>query len=127
MYEEFVKWLDSVLDENMPFKGAKGICFNLYEEGDDEWSVQLVATSRFDMDDDDWACDEIFSTEENLYIWKEKAKWEDIQSEASGWVMEYLESGKHAEEFKPFEGLGVGFVDGDITLFLHDSEKNTIA
>lgn len=122
MYEEFAKWLDAVLDENLPFEGAKGLCFNLYEEGDNEWSVQLVAAERFDMDDDDWACDEVFSTGENLFIWNEEASWEDIQSEASGWVMEYINYGKYVKELQSFEGLGIGFIDGDITYFMHEEE-----
>ncbi len=122
MYEEFVKWLDSILDRELPFKDAKGICFNLYEEGDDEWSVQLVATSRFDAEDDDWACDELYSSGENLYIWKKQAEWEDIHSEASGWVLEYINHGKHADALQNYEGMGIGFVDGDITLFLHEEK-----
>ena len=35
----------------------KAINFNLYEDTDNKWSVELVGTFSFDRDNDDWACD----------------------------------------------------------------------
>lgn len=113
MYEEFEKWLDKVLDKNLPFE-AVGINFNLYEETDLHWSVQLVATKWFDPEDEDWVCDEVFTTGEDLYSWQQDTGWETVLELAKEWVDKYLEHGKHAADLKNYIAVGVGFVDGDV-------------
>lgn len=35
--------------------------FNLYENGNNQWSMELVGTSNFDAEYSDWACDEVFA------------------------------------------------------------------
>ena len=40
MYIEFEKWLNNILEENMPIPGA-AINFNLYEEADLYWSIKM--------------------------------------------------------------------------------------
>lgn len=115
MYAEFEKWLDKVLDENMPLDG-KAVCFNLYEEEDNEWSAQLITASYFDETDDDWCCDEVFTTGEDLYFWKQDGNWEKVLNTACDAVLQYLEEGKYAEEFKTFEAVATGFVDGDLEI-----------
>ena len=47
MYKAFEKWLNGVLDENVPLSGV-AINFNLYEETDSHWSIQLICASYFD-------------------------------------------------------------------------------
>lgn len=120
MYEEFEKWLNRILDENLPLE-AVGINFNLYEETDSSWSIQLVATERFDPEDEDWVCDEVFTTGEDLYSWQQEDGWETILEFAKEWVQKYLEQGKYSESLKGYEGVGVGFVDGDVWV-MHQKE-----
>ena len=52
MYIEFEKWLNNILEENMPIPGA-AINFNLYEEADLYWSIQLICASYFDEEDEE--------------------------------------------------------------------------
>lgn len=52
MYDEFAKWLDRILDENMPLPGV-AINFNIYEEVDLHWSIQLISSTYFDEEDED--------------------------------------------------------------------------
>ena len=33
----------------------KSIIFNLYEDTDNKWSIELVGTFSFNKDNDDWA------------------------------------------------------------------------
>ena len=33
----------------------KAIIFNLYEDTDNKWSIELVGTFSFNTDNDDWA------------------------------------------------------------------------
>ena len=67
--DEFAKWLDRILDENMPLPGV-AINFNIYEEVDLHWSIQLISSTYFDEEDEDWNCYEEFTTGEDLYEWQ---------------------------------------------------------
>ena len=90
MYDEFAKWLDRILDENMPLPGV-AINFNIYEEVDLHWSIQLISSTYFDEEDEDWNCYEEFTTGEDLYEWQ-------------------------PEKLKKYEAVAAGFVDGDVEI-----------
>jgi len=123
MYEEFTEWLDNVLDNSLPIEGA-AVNFNIYEEGDDEWSIQIIVAGHYDPEDMDWACDEAFTSEEDIYVWKQETSWEEVVVTANEWITKYLESGKHAEALKSYEAVGAGFIDGVIEiLYPVDSEE----
>ena len=71
-YNNFTSWLDEILKNPLP-ENTKGINFNLYEEENPHtYGIQFVATKSFDLDDEDWACDEIFSSGENMYFFTNK-------------------------------------------------------
>ncbi len=115
MYNEVANWLDNVLVQDIPEK-VVAFCFNLYDDGDECWSMELVGTERFDIDDEDWPCDEVtdFGTREELLRWTNGAEWNVILGEVIGILNQYLEYGKFANVLKGKSGVGVGFVDGDI-------------
>ena len=52
MYNELVAWIDEALAQGIP-EDAVAVCFNVYEDGESSWSMELVACSSFDPDDDD--------------------------------------------------------------------------
>ena len=54
--KDFFEWLDLILKNELNSE-IKAINFNLYEDTDNKWSVELVGTFSFDRDNDDWACD----------------------------------------------------------------------
>jgi len=54
--KDFFEWLDLLLKNELSSE-IKAIIFNLYEDTDNKWSVELVGTFSFDKDNDDWACD----------------------------------------------------------------------
>lgn len=115
--EDFAEWLDNCLKE-LPSETV-AINFNLYESSDKTYDIQLIATNSFDEDDEDWACEEIFSTEESLFlipITKDIENWEDGLLLISNIIKNYLNNGKHATMLKELEAIGLGFVDGDIEL-----------
>lgn len=109
------KWIDRVLEHNLP-EQTTAITFNLYENENNQWSIEMVGTGSFDIEDSDWACDEVFDTRDDLQLWTQESKWEVILQEAADEIKEYLEKGKYSEKLKGYEGVGVGFVDGDITI-----------
>ncbi len=45
--------------------------FNLYDDGDFHWSMELIGTSEFDVDDEDWLCNEVtdFDTRDGPFQW----------------------------------------------------------
>ena len=67
-YNDLSRWLDSVFVENIPDDVA-GIVFNLYEDAESQWALEVIGTSSFDDADDNWACDEItdFDTRKNPF------------------------------------------------------------
>lgn len=113
--EHLENWLDSILENPLPEETA-AIAFNLYEDEDNNWSMEMVGTGCFDPEDSDWACDEVFDTRDDCLSWKIEASWEDILKEAVGKIKNYLETGAYSEKLKSFEGVGVGFVDGDLII-----------
>ena len=61
--------------------------------------------NSFDVNDEDWACDEVFDTREVPLRWELKTTWEDVLDETSCLISEYLEKGKYAEKLKSYKGL----------------------
>ncbi len=118
---DFTKWINSILDKPLPSE-VVAINFNLYEDENNKWSMEFVGASSFDVDDSDWACDEVFVTRENPLEWIQEASWEAILMDMSNEISEYLENGKYADKLKSYVGIGVGFVDGDIEILYENSK-----
>ena len=110
-------WIDDVLKQDIS-EDIKGICFNLYDDGEDKWSMELVGTRDFDIDDSDWACEEItnFGTRTNPFVWHKAAPWDKVLEEMILVLKEYLENGKYAKILKSQSGIGVGFTDGELEI-----------
>lgn len=115
MYIKFEKWLNSILENNIPIDGA-AINFNLYEDEDRNWSIQLISAAFFDEEDPDWCCDEEFTTGEDLFSWQQEADWEEILDISCDMIREYLVKGKYSKELKKYEAVATGFVDGDLEI-----------
>lgn len=117
MYKQIEKWIDGVLSSDIP-EEIEAFCFNLNEEDGDTWSMELVGTESFDLEDEDWVCDEVtdFGSRDNPFRWKEKAKWKKVLKEVTAVIKEYLEKGKYCGVLKSRKGVGIGFVDGDLEI-----------
>ncbi len=117
MQTEFDKWVNNILSMDMPEEIA-AFNFNLYE-GEDSFHIQIIGAPNFDEDDEDWACDEVFSTEENIFIVPHKVAsedWEEGLKYCTNLVTKYLESGEKASVLKSSKAVGIGFVDGDLEI-----------
>lgn len=117
MYDKVAAWLDDVLKQDISDE-VEAFCFNLYDDGDNNWSMELVGTERFDENDADWPCDEVtdFGTREGLIAWNKASKWDVVFEEMSAILKQYLESGAYAGVLKSKAGIGIGFVDGDVEI-----------
>jgi len=87
-------------------------------DGNSNWSMELIGTSEFDIDNEDWLCNEItdFNTRENPFRWVKEAEWKEVFDDIVSALREYLKSGKYANVLKAKSGVGVGFVDGNIEI-----------
>lgn len=112
-------WIDNVLKDQVISENIIAFCFNLYEESDENtWSMELVGTERFDLEDEDWACNEAtdFGSRENLYYWEMECEWDEALEYMVNELKQYLSNGKYADLFKSKQGVGIGFVDGNIEI-----------
>ena len=117
LFDEFSIWVDRVLLENAGVAVA-AFNFNLYEH-EEEFAMQLIGAKSFDRNDDDWASDEAFSSGEDLFALPFSIvgrHWQDGLCAAKSLVERYLETGKQAARLKASQGVGVGFVQGDLNL-----------
>ena len=58
MFKQISDWIDNTLINNS-MDNIVAIAFNLYDDGNNTWSLEMVGTSEFDIDDSDWACNEL--------------------------------------------------------------------
>ena len=117
MYHKIEAWLNDILGQKIPSE-VRAFCFNLYDDWYEGWHIELVGTENFDVDDEDWACDEItdFGTREKPLSWKKEADWNEVLSEVSSALKQYLENGLYADILKSRAGVAVGFVDGNLEI-----------
>ena len=114
-YSTFEEWVDVTLSAELP-EGIEAFCFNIYEDGGGKWSVEIVGASSFDRNNSDWPCYEVFTNREQPLRWSSNKSWEKIQAQVKSHLKRYLKKGKYASLLRNKQGLGLGFVDGDLIL-----------
>jgi len=116
--QDFSSWLDRHLSKDLS-ASILAFCFNIYEGSSHTYEIELVGCASFDDYDDDWACDEIFATRDDLFSisrTRDIAHWEQGLSIVIAHVKQYLADGKYADKLKNARAVGVGFVDGNIEI-----------
>ena len=121
IYLEFEKWLDNLLENSDMPDNTEAFCFNLYEEEDETYGVQLIASDEFSENDGgDWACSEVWSSEEDIFYIdhsdEENAGWERGLEFISGLICDYLERGTYRNILLDTKAVGAGFVDGELEI-----------
>lgn len=114
----FTKWLDESVPSDIP-AGVRGFSFNLTEVMPGEFEVELIGAERFDRDDEDWACEEIWEPAgRSIEIPSGEAGngWEDVLERMAGMAMDYLSKGARSGTLKSADGIGIGFVDGNLKI-----------
>jgi len=79
----------------------------------------MIGSDKFDEDDSDWACNEIFTTREDIFYFQRTsdiAEWEEGLKYVISMVKKYLQTGNYSNILKTYKAIGVGFVDGDIEI-----------
>jgi hypothetical protein len=128
IYIEFAKWLDSLLEENDMPENLAAFCFNLYDEEDETYGIQLIASDEFSEDDGgDWACSEIWSSEENIFYIDHSDEADADRARGMeficGLINKYLEQGTQRSILLAAEAVGAGFVDGELELIFKSESR----
>ena len=112
--KEFTEWLDEHLPTALPPE-VKGLSFNLNENAD-SFSIELVGTEEFNEEDPDWACEEIWEPAKRKIELSISGDWSDCLEKMKSVALDYLINGRKKEIFDTVEGVGIGFVDGDLEI-----------
>lgn len=113
--KKFFEWLDWALSSKNIDK-AVAYHFNIYEDGESIWSLELVGTSEFSATNSDWACAELFATRTHPFKITHGGSWQEVLALFKKYVNSYLKTGTLREVLKSKAGVGIGFVDGDLEL-----------
>ena len=115
---DFSSWLDKHLSKDFP-DGIIAINFNLYEGMGQTYDVEFVGCGSFDENDEDWTCDEVFTTREDLFSIPQTgdiSQWEQGLLFVITLVKKYFVEGMYADKLKSYKAVGVGFVGGNIEI-----------
>ena len=114
----FVHWVDSIMEEDIPHI-AEAVNFNIYEGSENTYDIELIAASEYDESDEDWVCDEVFTTRDNLFYiprTSEIAEWKKGRDFVCALIKHYLDIGKNKDKLKSYRAVCAGFVDGNIEI-----------
>ena len=116
----FMSWLTAALDSPIG-KEVKAFAFNLYEPSGDpnvKFGIELIGAGIFDEDDSDWACEEVWEPETgglDIPVAYSSRHWESCLAKVKALVARLLnEDSEVATKLKAVQGIGIGFVDGDL-------------
>ncbi len=116
--EDFSLWLDKILNEIDQIPVAWN--FNLIEP----FSVGLVGTKSYSRKDEDWACDEIYSSIDNHLNFEINVEtWQKALNETIELIENYLKIGSNKEKLLNSYAVGCGFVDGDLKVLYENPIK----
>src|SRR5688572_29523044 len=113
----FRTWADGALTEN-PGDKVRAFSFNLYEH-EDSFAIELIGCPRYDPQDQDWACQELFVHREPLFEMPRALvgnKWQEGLAASLALVRAYLRACDPTHRLRVAEAVTVGFVDGDLHL-----------
>lgn len=127
---EFEDWLEKSFEYEIPSE-VKGFSFNLDESAYDEgyeFGIEIIGAERFDLNDEDWACDEIWEPKQRkifIPISYSGETWEKCLEKMKMLVIKTLNSDKSfVQKIKSREGIGVGFVDGNLEIIWSKGNEN---
>lgn len=110
----FIDWLDRQLNENIPDQ-IVAFNINIYES---PFNIEIVGSSEFDAEDEDWACNEDWLPESRVIPVSTSVfgnSWEEAQENILAMAKLYFQSNsKNAHKLKAAKGFAVGFVDGNL-------------
>ncbi|MBL52273.1 MAG: hypothetical protein GY695_14980 [Aestuariibacter sp.] len=112
--KDFIEWLDRQLNVDIP-SDVIAFNINIYES---PFNVELVGSSEFDPENEDWACNEDWVSEPRMESVSAElfgSSWEEAQENIFAMAKAYLSSGvTNAKKLNSAKAFAVGFVDGSL-------------
>jgi len=120
---DFKVWLTDSVSTAIP-ASVRAFSFNLCELDDDgsPFGVELIGSSEFDIEDGDWACDEVWAATPRMLeipVAFSSRSWEGCLAAVKRLVIAAIDADGAGEILQTREGVAVGFVDGDLDLVWH--------
>ncbi len=113
--KDFIDWIDRQLNEDLPTQ-IVAFNINIYES---PFNIEIVGSSEFDPDDEDWACNEDWVPENRVISISNSifgSSWETAQENILAMAKHYIKSSsKNAYKLKAAKAFAVGFVDGNLS------------
>lgn len=117
----FATWLEACFHSSIPDE-VVAYTFNLAEP----WFIEVVGCERYDADDPDWACDEVFRPDQGtlkLPIAIFGDDWKTVLERSIEMLNRFLDGDTNASRIlKASRAVAIGFVDGDSHLIWPRSE-----
>ncbi|MCE9789959.1 hypothetical protein, partial [Shewanella chilikensis] len=110
--KDFIEWLDQQLNVEVP-KDVIAFSINIYEY---PFNIELVGSSEFDPENEDWACNEDWVPEPRMESVSDDlfgSSWEEAQENIFAMAKAYLTSGlANSKKLNSAKAFAIGFVDG---------------
>lgn len=121
--DDFNAWLRR--STNLPIPASvRAFSFHLYELRSEirPFGIVLIGASDFDIEDCDWACDEVWAATPRMLeipLAFSSHSWKACLAAVRRLVAEAVDDNIAGEVLKSREGVAVGFVDGDLHMVWH--------
>ena len=129
--ESFRAWLADGLSHAIP-DSVKAFAFNLYEPAmvdGVKFGIELIGAGEFDENDPDWACDEVWEPSTrgiNIPVSYSGDRWEQCLRKLRALLVRELDE-PSAQRLKASQGVGIGFVDGDLEVVWKPRQSDPMA
>ena len=127
---EFIMWLDKSVSAPIS-DDVKAYSVNLFEHLNEQskYGAELIGAGRFDTSDEDWACDEVWWPNPrsiDLPLKWSGSDWQTCLNRVRSLLSELMyNDSQFSRSIKSSEGLGVGFVDGNIDIVWQQDKRSS--
>jgi shikimate kinase len=121
--DSFEAWLTSSTNTAVP-ASVRAFSFNLceFEDNSSPFGVELIGSPDFDMEDNDWACDEAWEATPRMLripVAFSSSSWETCLAAMKRLIVAAIDDDGAGQVLKTREGIAVGFIDGDLDVVWH--------
>ena len=113
--KDFIEWIDGQLNDDLPSQ-IVAFNINIYES---PFKIEMIGSSEFDTEDEDWACNEDWVPENRSVSVAGSIfgdSWEVAQGNILAMAKLYLtSSSKNVFKIKAAKAFSVGFVEGNLS------------
>lgn len=113
--KDFINWIDGQLNELLS-DNIVAFNINIYES---PFTIEIVGSSEFNPDNEDWACNEDWIPKNRLIQVSSSFfgnSWAEAQENIVAMAKLYIQSSsKNALKLKNSKAFAVGFVDGNLS------------